>query len=341
MTYAGIDKVALHTRAYVVKSLSGWDEKAGRKVGEAPPVFVHDQEGQEVPGTGFYLNAEHFNVDLSPKGLLVSFNPSKIRHPYALLTDPSEVGRIGDDVQRTLQRHGVLVDVNGMQSIRVDLAKQRQLTHPLNAYGQALSNLKGKRMTGHAYPDGYAFRNTQREAVFYNKTRELHEKTGLTIPESRLGRFEVKWKKGRPLAKDFQLSSFGDLRRADPEQLTSVYREALNGQVFRTDPKAVQMILSFDTDLSVYRQLKQEHPRGAIWQYLSLGHVSATVEAHGGIDGIQRFMLAAGDNPRTVRHTLQQLRKRLQRDAFLNARRNKAAVNIHTLIEELRHTYAA
>ena len=69
MTNVGVDKVALHTRNYAVKSLVGWDEKGGRKVGEAPPVFVHDQDGQQVPGTGFYLNAEHFNVDLSPKGL--------------------------------------------------------------------------------------------------------------------------------------------------------------------------------------------------------------------------------------------------------------------------------
>jgi hypothetical protein len=339
MTYAGVDKVALHTRNYAVKSLAGWDEKGGRKVGEDPPVFVHDEDGQQVPGTGFYLNAEHFNVDLSPKGLLVSFNPSKIRHPYALLTDPAEVGRIGDDVQRHLQRHGVLVDLNAMQTIRVDLAKQRQLTHPLNAYGQALSTLKGKRMTGHTYPDGYAFRNTQREAVFYNKTRELHEKTGLTIPESRLGRFEVKWKKGRPLAKDFQLSSFGDLRRSDPDQLTSVYRDALNGQVFRTDAKAVQMVLSFDTEVSILRGYIAK--RGGVLRYLLDLNLGPHVEALGGWDVFGQLLRDAGMPDRTVRHNLQQLREQTQRAAFINARRDAKAVNVHTLIEELRHTYAA
>jgi hypothetical protein len=44
---------------------------------------------------------------------------------------------------------------------------------------------------------------------------------------------------------------------------------------------------------------------------------------------------------RTVRHNLQQLREQTQRAAFINARRDAKAVNVHTLIEELRHTYAA
>lgn len=341
MGYAGIDKVALHTKAYVPKSLNGWSEKGGRKVGEAPPCFLHDDNGQPIEGTGFFLNAGEVNVDLSAKGLLVSFNPSKIRHPYALLTDPAEVGRIGEQVQRTLTKNGLLVNVDDMQLVRMDLAKQHQLTHQLSAYGQALSHLKGKRLTGHQYPDGYSFRNTQREDVFYNKTREVLEKQQLTVAEDRLGRFEVKWKKGRPLAKDFQFSSFRDLRRSDPEQLAAVYVNALHRDVFRTDPKAVQMLLNFDTDLSVYRDLKQQHKHGALWQYLGLGSVSAMVEAHGGIDALGKFLLAAGDNPRTVRHNLQQLRARMQRDAFINARRDRAAVNLHTLLQELKHVYAA
>lgn len=340
MDHAGVDKVGLHTRAYVVRSLDGWSEKGGRKVGEAPPCFLHDGEGRPIEGPGFFLNAGEVNVDLSPKGLLVSFNPSKVRHPYHLLTDPAEVGRIGDNVQDTLRRHGVLVTVDAMQTVRVDLAKQRQLTHQLNAYGQALSHLKGKRMTGHQYPDGYAFRNTQREAVFYNKAREVHEKQRLTIAEDRLGRFEVKWKKGRPLAKDFQLSSFGDLRRADPEQLTGIYREALHRDVFRTDPKAVQLVLNLDTEAEILRGYR-EAGRGGVAKYLLDMHAGPHVEALGGWDALGQLMRDAGYPDRTVRHTLMQLRSQAQRAAFVNARRDKAAVNMHTLLDELKHAYAA
>lgn len=340
MTFAGVDKVGLHAKAYVVKSLNGWSKKGGEKVGEDPPVFLRDGDGQPVAGAGFFLNAGQVNVDLSPKGLLVNFNPSKIRHPYHLLTDPAEVGRIGDDVQATLRRNGVLVNVDAMQAVRVDLARQAQLTHPLNAYGQALGHLQGKRMTGHQYPDGYSFRNTQREHVFYNKARELHEKSSLSIPESRLGRMEAKWKKGRPLAKDFQFSSFGDLRKADPHYLTAVYREALNRDVFRTDPKAVQLILSFDTEVSILRSYL-DAGRGGAYRYLLDLHTGPHVEALGGWDAFGQLLRDAGMPDRTTRHTLQQLRFQAQRAAFINARRDRAAVNLHTLLEELRLTYAA
>ena len=340
MVYAGIDKVGLHTQAYTVKSLDGWGEKGGRTVGEHPPVFLRNGTGDDIPGAGFFLNTPTFNVDLSPKGLLVSFNPSKIRHPYALLTDPREVGRTGDDVQRTLKTHGLLVNVDAMQTIRVDLAKQRQLTHPLNAYGEALSNLKGKRMTGHQYPDGYSFRNTQREHTFYNKTRELHEKSGMAIAESRLGRMEAKWKKGRPLAKDFQLSSFGDLRKADPEHLTTVYRDALHRDVFQTHPRAVQTILSFDTEVSILRSYLS-NGRGGAYRYLLDLHTGPHVAALGGWDAFGQLLRDAGMKDRTVRHTLRQLRFQAQRAAMVNAHRDAKAVNVHTLIEELKQAYAA
>ena len=340
MGYAGIDKVALHTKAYVPKSLNGWSEKGGRKVGEAPPCFLHDDNGQPIEGTGFFLNAGEVNVDLSAKGLLVSFNPSKIRHPYALLTDPAEVGRIGEQVQRTLTKNGLLVNVDDMQLVRLDLAKQHQLTHPLSAYGQALSQLKGKRMTGHKYPDGYSFRNTQREDVFYNKTREVLEKQQLTIAEDRLGRFEAKWKKGRPLAKDFQFSSFRDLRKSDPEQLTAVYVNALHRDVFRTDPKAVQLVLNLDTEAELLKGYRQAG-RGGVTKYLLDMHAGPHVEALGGWDALGRLMREAGYPDRTIRHTLMQLRSQAQRAAFVNARRDRAAVNLHTLLQELRHVYAA
>lgn len=340
MTFAGVDKVGLHAKGYVVKSLNGWSKKGGEKVGEDPPVFLRDGDGQPVAGAGFFLNAGQVNVDLSPKGLLVSFNPSKVLHPYHLLTDPAEVGRIGDNVQATLQRNGVLVNVNAMQAVRVDLAKQAQLTHPLNAYGQALGHLQGKRMTGHQYPDGYSFRNTQREAVFYNKARELHEKSGMAIPESRLGRLEMKWKNGRPLAKDFQFSSFGDLRKADPHYLTAVYREALNRNVFRTDPKAVQLILSFDTEVSILRGYL-DAGRGGAYRYLLDLHTGPHVAALGGWDAFGQLLLDAGMPDRTKRDTIMKLRSQAQRAAFVNARRDRAAVNLHTLLEELRHAYAA
>lgn len=341
MDHVGVDKVGLHTRVFrITDGLRGWSERAGRKVGEDPPCFVHDDHGKAIEGGGFFLNTPTFNADLSPKGLLVSFNPSKIRHPYHLLTDPGEVGRIGDDVERGLKAHGLLVNVDAMQTVRVDLAKQAQLTHPIACYVPALAHLKGRRMTGHTYPDGYAWRNTQREHVLYNKTRELYEKERITAPDN-IGRMEAKWRKGRPLAKDLQLSAFGELRRADPDHLAAVYRQALHRDVFRTDPKAVQLVINYNTEVGRLRSYLQAHPRGGVYHYLFDMHAGPHVDALGGWDVFADMLHDAGMPDRTVRHTLQQLRQRAQRAAFVNAQRNKDAVNVHTLLDELKHVYAA
>lgn len=340
MTFAGVDKVGLHAKAYTVQTLNGWGEKAGRKVGEPAPVFLRDGQGTPVPGAGFFINTGSVNVDLSPKGLLVTFNPSKARHPYALLTDTADVGRVGDDVQRTLHAHGVDVNVDEMQLVRLDLAKQRQLKHPSRVYAHALGHLQGKRMTGHSYPDGYAFRNTQRETVFYDKARELYDKQGITIPEQRLARVEMKWRKGRPLAKDMGFSSFGDLRRTDPEQLTTTYVQALNRDVFRTDPKAVQLVLNFDTEVSILRSYLSAG-RGGVDRYLMDMHVGPHVEELGGWDAFRDMLRQAGQPDRTARYTLQKLRSQAQRAAMVNARRDREAVNLHTLIDELRQSFAA
>lgn len=340
MRTVGVDKVGLHSKEYAVRSLNGWSEKGGRTVGEQPPAFVRDHDGKVIEGAGFYLNGPQFNVDLSPKGLLITFNPSKIRHPYHLLTDPAEVGRIGDDVQRSLKESGVLVNVDAMQTIRMDLARQAQLKHPPHAYVPALAHLRGKRMTGHQYPDGYSWRNTQREGVFYNKARELYEKQELTIPEGRLARFEAKWKKGRPLAKDFQFSSFGDLRRADPDHLNDVYLMALNRDVFRTDHKAVQMVLPYDTELSRLQAYINAGRNGA-FEYLHDLSEGGGVQALGGLDAFKSMLIDCRMPRRTVSYTMDKLSKRIQRAAMVNASRDRDAVNVHTLLDELKHAYAA
>ena len=342
MDFAGVDKVALRVPldGCRVRDLRGWGEKVGRKVGEDPPAFLRDASGDPVPGTGFFREVEHAIVDIGPLGVLVRFNPSKVRHPYHLLTDPAEVGRIGDAVERSLRSNGVDVSVNAMQLVRLDLAKQKQLTHQLTTYVPALAHLRGKRMKGQTYPDGYSWRNTQRETVFYNKAREVHEKQKLTIPEGRLGRIEAKWKEGRPLAKDFQFSSFGDLRRADPAFLTDVYRNALHRDVFRTDPKAVQLVLNLDTEAEILRGYR-EAGRGGWNKYLLDMHAGPHVETLGGWDAFGQLMRDAGYPDRTVRHTLMQLRSQAQRAAFVNARRDKAAVNVYTLLDELRNAFAA
>ena len=343
MTWTGVDKVRLYTRSFLVKDLKGWSQKGGTVIGEDPPAWCRDDRGKIIEGTGFFLNSELCSVDLSPKGLAVTFNPSKARHPWQLNTDPVEVGKVGDDVQTLLTRNGVLTNVDGMTLSRVDLARDRQLNKPLPMYVSACSNLRGKRMKGTEYPQGFRWNNTQRDLTLYNKTLEAgtrpRNKGRVTISED-ISRFEARWTKGRPLAKDFGFSSFGELRRIGPDDLTGIYRDALNGTVFHTEPKAVQYILHFDTEADILRGYI-EGQRGGVFRYLLDMGGGPAVDALGGLDGIRELMIAAGMPERTVRYNLDKVREHIRRAGFVQSRRDASAVTVHSLIDELRTAFAA
>ena len=340
MIIAGIDKVGLTSREFRVRDLRGWSVGTGAKVGDAPPNWCRTVDGDVIEGPSFYMNTDTANFDLGPKGLRVVFNPSKIRHPYKLNTDPVDVGRIGEQVQKLLQDRGVLADLGSMQVFRTDLAKDAQLKqHPL-MYGSACgAGLHGKRLRATAYPDGHRWGNTQREVNFYNKTREVLERSKLTI-EPNTARMEVKLKKSRPTANTLGFYAFRDLCKADPEHLTAVYRDELNTRVFQVPPKAVQVIMNFDTEIDLYRGYLGMG-NNALFNYLFEIHGAASVHALGGVDQLRQMMIQAGQNERSARRQIEKLRERITRSGMVQKRRDAEAVTVYSLIDELKQAYAA
>jgi hypothetical protein len=353
MIFAGVDKLKLTTREYSIPDgsrLVGWKEKSGKEVNAAPPEWLRDSQGTTIPVTGLFLDTPEAIIDLNTSGLKIEWNPSKIRHPYHLLTDTAEIGRMADRIQGTLKAHGLLTNVDQMGIARLDLAKNAQLRHHPSAYPPAIAAgcRGGKRMKGREYPDGYSFGNTQRQAVFYNKTRELHECRQLTIPENKLGRMEVRWNKPRPLAKDIPFSAFRDFRKADPEEVTAAYRDAVNNNVFRVDVKAVQLVLIHDTEVGTLAQYIQSGRGGAERYFLDFCTPGTIAGAVGGWDKLTALIHDAHqlagttkDPERQARRVLERLREHTNRAAMVNAQRNRAAVNVHTLLDELKQAYAA
>lgn len=339
MIQVGIDKVRLNTPSYVVKSLNGWKKKAGETVGEAPPEWLRLPNGEFVQGTGFYLNNELANVDISPKGLLVQFNPSKIRHSYKLNTDIQDVARIGQDIQELLAVNGVLFDINSATLTRLDLTKDAELKRPLSMYSGACNYLKGKRLKGIEYPNGYTFKNSQRQSVLYNKTAEVRRFQKIEIPEQ-ISRLEFRLLRTRPLQKETGLNSFGHLTKADPEYLNEVYRNGLYNSIFYTPVQHVQMCLNLDTEVDVFRHYAETGNR-ALERYLFDMCGAASFEGLGGEDVIRELMAQAGMKERTIRYQIGKVKTQIQKAGFINSRREKDAVNVHTLVQELKHTYAA
>jgi hypothetical protein len=337
MIIAGIDKVGLTSREFRVRDLRGWSVGTGAKVGDAPPNWCRTVDGDVIEGPSFYMNTDTANFDLGPKGLRVVFNPSKVRHPYKLNTDPVDVGRIGEQVQNLLQDRGVLADLGSMQVFRTDLAKDAQLKqHPL-MYGSACgAGLHGKRLRATAYPDGHRWGNTQREVNFYNKTREVLERSKLTI-EPNTARMEVKLKKSRPTANTLGFYAFRDLCKADPEHLTAVYRDELNTRVFHVPPKAPQLVFSFDTDVDLFGMFMQagNSPLRNTLEAIQMPLQGVDIEHW------KAVMKASGVGDRQVRRQIADLKDRINRSGMIQKRRDAEAVTVYSLIDELKQAYAA
>jgi len=339
MIQVGIDKVRLNTPLYTVKSLNGWSKKGGDTIGEAPAQWLTTSTGERIEGTGFYLNTPLVNADLTPNGLLINFNPSKVRHNYKLNTDIQDVGRIGFEVQELLAANGVLTNITDAPCTRLDFTKDAELSRPIAMYSGACNYLKGFRMKGIEYPNGYRFGNSQRQTMLYNKTAEVKQFQKIDIPEQ-ITRLEFRLLKKKPLQKQTGLNTFGHVLKADPEYLNELYRKGLYDSIFYTPKKAVQMCLNLDTEQDIAKQYIETGSR-AMERYLFDMHGAASFEALGGEDVIRELFTRAGMNERTARRQISKIKTTIQKAGFLNERRNSEAVNVHTLVQELKQVYAA
>lgn len=342
----GTDYVSLSTREYTLSSLNGWGIKSGNKVGQRPDVWGLVQDGRELKGVGYYMNTEAARFDLSPKGLKVDFNPSTLLHPFELITDRQTLAKAVDLVRVQLDSLGIDLDLNRAGVNRLDLTKQAPLMGGPAAYSDVWGGLNGKRMqrSRAQYPDGFSMGNTQRQAVFYNKEKQLREAKRLTITTPKdLTRAEVRWTKSKSAANTVTGAGVGrliHLLEAEPEALTAAYNRFLIKDVFRT-PDGWQAVLDLDwsTEVDYLRNLREKHPRGAFDQYLKMEGAEAVLNRFGSVDLLQAALNQAGYSRRTVYRKLNELQQAITRKGFLDNRRGETSTA--QKIDHLRRVFCS
>lgn len=343
---AGTDYVTLTTREYTLQSLNGWGIKSGNKVGQRADVWGIAQDGRECNGVGYYLNLERAKVDLSPKGLKIDFNPSTLLHPFELITDRQTLSQAVDLVRSQLDEVGIDLDLNRAGVTRLDLTKQTPLKGGPAAYSDVWGGLNGKRMqrSRASYPDGFRMGNSQRQAVFYNKEKQLTEAKRLTVSTPKdLTRAEVRWTKSKATGNTITGPGIGrliHLLEADPDQLTEAYNRFLLKDVFRT-PDGWQTVLDLDwnTEIDYLRKLREQHPRGAFDRYLKMEGAEAVLHRFGSIDLLQAALHDAGYSRRTVYRLVNNLHDAITQKGFLDTRRGKTSTA--QKIDHLRRLFCA
>ena len=330
----GIDKIWLYTRDFEVNDKSvldvNRDLKAGQKDEDLPLLFV-DKKGEPMYGMkakhiGKNQNLPYF-ASINKIGLSVQFNPSKIIHPYQLLTDVNLISSISDQIESELYDIGIKFNPSDCGISRMDLAKQDLMSRDLTSYRTAYEFMDGKRMKSKGYETGYLFENGNHEVCFYDKGIEskIKDAEGLL-------RVEPRFKDNDLIRKRLGYNTFADFLKSDANEWNEHYKKYLNEKIFRKSKQGY--ILDFNTELETLKSLK-ERGNNSVTDYLLIVGIDLILLQFGSMDFLFDLMKKAGYHRNYIRTTKTKIQ------SLMTSHSKGKIVSISTLINELQQKFAA
>ena len=337
----GIDMVYLHSPYYEVQSIQNWHQRTNCIVGQELNQWGTTLDGQPLTANSYYINRgvgtdNVSTIELSPKGLTIQFNPSVIMHPFELTSD---IEAPLNAVQNDLDMFTVTANIDTMTVSRLDLTKQAVLTKPFSSYSQAFSTLRGKRMKGKHYDNGYSIGNGSRRALFYDKSVQLISEKDYHDAPRNLGRCEATFSKNRTVSHTQRGAGIGtlkDLREASPESLTQSYNRFLLNTVFNFS-EGNQLTIDFSNEIEILRMFREGDYSNPIGKYERMEGLNSILERFGSFDIYADILREAGYNSKTVYRRLTELKDLSQQKAFIDNRRG--ANTILDTVYELRDIY--
>ena len=339
---AGIDAIHLTSKEYNVHDVTrlkelGWAGKANAL--DETKVLIEDSKGNQIRANSIYNNSKdrigHF--DISPYGVLIHFNPSKVYHDYNLISTGNELKYVAKTIQMEAKAIGIDVSIDSMHLTRLDLTKQAMMKYEVPQYASAFRLLHGKRTQTKEYPSGYQFANTQRQFVFYDKAQEIQNKKG-TIDEINFMRAEAKFLKKDSVKSATKIISLSQLHETSHDEIDSFYSKQLADNVFCRKNIGMQSVLDFNNEIQILQSLMQTNKRGAWKEYLLMRNVDETINELGGIARFVEMCSEAGYSRRKKYYIQSELKLLIHKKSFIDNRRKK--VSASALLDEVFQKFA-
>lgn len=339
----GIDKIQLWSPLNQVSvkdaspSIFGYNRNTRQGSGDLPCLLT-DRGGQPVYANSIYHNSSLANYSINAKGLQVQFNPSKALHPYHLSGTGKQFSETIKGIRQELATIGIDANLDEMKLVRLDLAKQAEMSNPFANYIDAFRMLKGKRAKEQRqYPSGYIVGNTRWQTIGYDKGEELKQHHH-SIPEKNLMRLESRWMKGQSISAQFHLNSLPALAELSPTDLTRIYASHLTDKYFPKQYEGEQMIMDFDTVIDQMRTAQDRFGKGWFTKYVSAISVDGFIMQLGGLDMVRKALLEVTTKQRASDY-LKHLTDLLYFKSKLDAQTNQQTVA--SLLYELQERFAA
>lgn len=335
---AGIDKIVLTTRNFSIKDVSILGQNRnipqGKTEEDLPVLGIDTGFGhmEMIRANGAYYNDVNglYNLSVNKTGAQVIFNPSKVLHPYNLVTDIREVKKVGEAITNALRQHGILLNLETCNVSRLDLAKQEVMTRSIRTYSSAFNFMQGKRMTSTGYENGYRFGNKQTEATFYDKGIESN------LPIENLMRCEPKFKTTQAVQKRSGIKSYGDILHSDSGHLTDIYNRYLNNVLFDRNV-SYQTTLNFEQEVDKLKYFRSIMGRNAVMNYLICNSIDSLTMQFGSIEVLFEIMAKAGFK----RNQIYKQRKQIYTIMQSADSGRVSEISIPQLINELQQKFAA
>ena len=262
----GVDKLHLFTEHFEVSDLTPWNVKPNTKrAGETDVLHTPllAVKGQTVHGEKMFYNAPGlYMAEVKHGRLHVQFNPSKIFHPFNLISDPDRLADAIMQVQEHLQEHlRTDADLFSTSVSRIDPAAQAAMKNPVPFYDSVVRSAKSmKRAPRTEYPHGFLIGNGARQVCTYDKGLKLDIDSGKKNPlPSNFFRVETRMTNPRAVRQHTPFATVADLLAADaPDKLKWAYTKTLT-DLMQMQQTQMQMVeLSAITELVKTAQVHKE-----------------------------------------------------------------------------------
>jgi hypothetical protein len=342
----GIDKISIYTSEFKVLkghslTIQPMPYTPSKEDKREDPILWKGQKGAKA-----YLNMPYYNLSINEKGASISFNPSKMLHPYNLTNDTHQVLELSDNIIDDLEANGVLLPPKKeLRVSRFDMAKNVQMNLPIQFYSPLFKSMRGKRMSNKEYPSSYYFANKSRELNFYDKTEEVSSRTTsgqppIIVPE-RLMRGELRAKKGITVGSIYRVNDLESILKVGDQYREERFKSTLKNQIFANGNQKEQLqifAVDYDKELRHLKAYKERYKRGSIDKYLSDKGVESLIDDFGNLDNFRNMLLEAGYQREYTYRIIREIEERIQYASFFQTENQKE--NISKLYNEVYTKFA-
>ncbi len=212
-----------------------------------------------VTGARATYNTDDYQVTIQPDrgggapNCLIQWSGRAFESNNEFPLDREKLEHTARHVKEELAAAGLDVPIWDAKLVRVDLAKNCEMSHPISSYTPVFGALRARKSVDKQDFGGTGFlmRNTQRQIAFYDKGAEMHSK-GLDLAECPVNtlRPECRLMKGASVRAALGAENLPDLLRGW-EKIPSTYKTSLERDVFR--PKMEKKI---GASLDFYEEAK-------------------------------------------------------------------------------------